>query len=68
MFSRFTTHLNNKGETYWEHLFQAWRLAWNCMNMSVIFFIHGICPFLFEHTGTDRFVQLYNSVNKRNKL
>ena len=68
MFSFLTTHLDNKGETYWEHLFQAWNLAWNCTCMSMIFFIHGICPFLFERTGTDKFIQLHSIVTKRNKL
>jgi hypothetical protein len=60
----FTDHPYAGGYTYFEHLKRASYLGSKCIYAGCILFIHGIFPFLFEHTGSDTIKKLNAEINK----
>ena len=56
----FTRHPNSVGETYGEHLKVATSFGWPLLKAGCACIIHGICPFLFEKTGSKTIVEQHN--------
>jgi hypothetical protein len=53
-----TTHLQNHGKTYIQHLLIAWTYAYKLGIMAIIAFIHGILPFAFQTYVTDKIKEM----------
>jgi hypothetical protein len=46
------SHLTKSGQTYLEHLCDAWSYSIKAYIASCVFFIHGLIPDTFIHTGS----------------
>ena len=51
-------HLEEINMGYFEHLFQAWRMA-------IILFVHGILPMYWKNTVSNEIMDFHNSVEKK---
>ena len=63
--SLLTDHLNEVGETYFEHLAKAVGFAAKMLTVAGIFLVHAVLPFLFVRTGSDRVGRLYEAMVRR---
>jgi hypothetical protein len=54
-----TRHPASVGETYWQHLRCAWGFALQMLLGAMACLIHGLLPFLFQHTASDQVRQLH---------
>lgn len=65
MDNMFTKHPHQVGETYLQHLKFASLFGMNMMIGGLACFIHGIFPFLFEKTGSDKLISMTSNFVKR---
>ena len=56
----FTRHLDEVGETYFQHFYHASRGAMTLAFASIVCLIHAFFPFLFEKTGSNCIRHLYD--------
>ena len=59
---RVTRHLNEANQGYFEHLSDSWGYAAKTSLASLSFFVHGLLPFTFEHTGSDHLKAVHDKV------
>ncbi|MDH3691872.1 MAG: DUF6356 family protein [Gammaproteobacteria bacterium] len=66
--SVLTKHLDDVGETYFQHLGHAMSFARAMFLGSLACFLHALFPFLFEKTGSGCISRLYDKmvINRRN--
>ena len=62
----FNKHPNEVGETYFEHLVEAWRYSLSLFRLFLIAFIHGILPFIFKKTVSEKIIKMGNELKNRN--
>ena len=60
MFRAFTDHPETVGETYLEHMGSAWSFAGGMLLGAGACFLHGVLPFAFQKTGSQRIAGLYD--------
>ena len=56
---RWTQHLDDVNETYFEHMGNAMSFAGHMLTGAIACAIHAIAPGLFESTGSDRIKYLH---------
>ena len=56
----FTDHPASVGETYSQHLCSAWYFSAHMLFGAFCCFMHGLLPFLFEKTGSNRIAHLHD--------
>lgn len=61
--SKTENHLKAAGKTYWQHLYGASKTAVECFHAGAAAIIHGVLPFLFEHTASDKIRKMYSRQN-----
>ncbi len=61
----FKEHPNSVGETYLQHLLKAFSFGIKLMLMSLQAFIHGIFPWCFEHSVSDKIRNLNDVLQQR---
>jgi len=67
--NRLTRHLRENGQGYFEHARDAWTYGAKSAIASTAFFIHGILPFTFEHTGSEKINGIHQHIkNKMDKI
>ena len=59
-------HLKSVDENYFKHIFEAWFISLITISAGLICFIHGLFPFLFQHTASDMIKYIINRVEQRN--
>lgn len=59
------THLDEVGETYWQHLFFAVRIALILFITSFLVLLHAIFPFMLKQTGSTVIQGLYDLLEDR---
>ena len=57
--SFLTDHLDEVGESYWEHMLKASRFAVAMLVGGIACFVHALLPFLFVRTGSARIRHLH---------
>ena len=62
----FNKHPKELGETYFEHLVEAWRYSLSLFRLFLIAFIHGILPFIFKKTVSEKIIKMGNELKNRN--
>ena len=62
----FNKHPKEVGETYFEHLVEAWRYSLSLYRLFLIAFIPGILPFIFKKTVSEKIIKMGNELNNRN--
>lgn len=61
----FTDHPHAVGETYRQHLGVATRFGFAMILAGLASVIHGLCPWLFQTTGSRTVKRLYNRLTGR---
>ena len=65
----FTAHPRSVGETYFEHMRVASSFGWPMLAAGMACLLHGIFPFLFQHTGSTVVRRLHaRMVNNRDRV
>ena len=67
IFTLFTKHPHAVGETYFEHMKNAMKVAFKVQIVVFVILIHAVFPFLFEHTGSDDIEKLNKELQQRKK-
>ena len=65
--SLFTNHPHSVGETYFEHMRKAMKVAFKVQVVVFIILIHSVFPFLFEHLGSEEIEKINNDLQNRRK-
>tara|TARA_R110002110_G_scaffold149790_1_gene341185 strand:+ start:245 stop:484 length:240 start_codon:yes stop_codon:yes gene_type:complete len=63
----FTEHLEKQDETYFQHMWSAWKI---CVILKILLFkcfIHSIFPFLFTTAVSDK-IGCLQKITKRGKV
>ena len=55
----FTDHPDSVGETYLEHMGQAWGFAATMATGALCCLLHGVFPFAFQKSGSRRIIELH---------
>ena len=63
--NKFIKHPNSIGETYSQHLLKAFSFGCRFLSLSVLCFVHGVFPFAFEHTTSDKLKCLNDTLQQR---
>jgi Family of unknown function (DUF6356) len=61
----FTTHPQDTGETYWEHLWFTLRMSSRFLSTTIVILIHGIFPFLLMREGSEQIEKIYRIIKQR---
>ena len=61
----FTRHPHSIGETYLEHMNKAVDTDIKIQLVTFILLTHAVCPFLFEHTASDKLYKITKSLQQR---
>ena len=62
----FNKHPHEVGETYFQHLIAAWKYSFNLFGLFVIALIHGLFPFIFKKTVSEKIIKMSEKLQKRN--
>ena len=65
MLNLFNKHPNEVGETYLQHLIIAWKFSFKLFRLFVIALFHGIFPFIFKKTVSDKIIKMGDELKKR---
>lgn len=58
-------HLEEAGETYFEHMINAMKISWFLFYLGGCCFIHALVPFLFEKGVSSKLDELIELVNRK---
>jgi hypothetical protein len=61
----FTEHPHSVGETYGEHLKVASSFGFALIGAGLASLLHGLCPWLFQSTGSRTIKRLYHRLTGR---
>ena len=61
----FTTHPQETGETYIEHLWFTFKMSVRFVFVSIILMTHGIFPFLFTRAASSQIERVYVIMKNR---
>lgn len=64
---KFTEHLREQEETYFEHMWGAWKIVWFLKKLELKCFIHSIFPFLYTTAVSDK-IECLKELCERNKI
>ena len=59
-------HLEDQNETYFEHMFAAWRVVWTLKILEMKCLVHSFFPFLFT-TAVSEKIECLEKMTKRSK-
>jgi len=60
-------HLENQGETYFQHMYSALKIVWVLKTIEVKCIIHSICPFLYTTALSEKIDYLQKLALRREK-
>ena len=61
----FNKHLNEIGETYFEHMFNAVRYSFTFFLLGFVSIIHAVFPFLFSKTASCVIQEMSDHIKER---
>ncbi len=64
--TKFTEHLRAQGETYFEHMWGAWKIVWFLKKLELKCFVHSIFPFLYTTAVSDK-IECLKEMTERGK-
>jgi hypothetical protein len=65
MCEKFSEHPNKVGESYAKHLVYAWKKSFCFLKISIVCFIHGLFPFIWETRASDRVKEVSEEMENR---
>ena len=66
MTNLFNKHPHEVGETYLQHLIIAWKYGLSLFQLFMIALIHGLFPFIFKKTVSDKIIKMGDELMNRN--
>ena len=63
----FAQHPKEVGETYFQHMLQAWRFAATFFLLFFVAIIHSVLPFLFRKTASCVIQEMAKHMGEREK-
>ena len=66
LLERTRKHLKDQNETYFQHMWAAWKIVYSLSVIGFKCFIHSVCPFLFT-TALSEKIDCLNKMTKRNE-
>lgn len=63
--ARLTSHLDEVGETYLEHMAAAWAIGFRALGAGAACMVHGMAPFWFTKTGSRAIEALHRDITGR---
>ncbi len=64
MFQESKTHLSSVKESYFEHMFVAFRYGFSCIVAGVMALIHGLIPACFQEAASRKVQRLADKGRK----
>jgi len=61
----FTKHPQEVGESYFQHLWEAWKYSFSLFLLFLISFIHSIFPFVFKDTTSSKIIKMAEDLKTR---
>lgn len=61
-------HLQENNQSYFQHMKDAFSLAGKSFLATISFFVHGVFPMIFTHTGSDWICDCKNFIEEKNKI
>ena len=61
----FTKHPKEVGETYFQHLWVAFKYSFKLLLLFIISFIHSIFPFIFKTTVSAKIIEMAEQLKNR---
>ena len=65
MIKKSKQHLKSVNENYFEHMLVAFKVSSNMFCGSLLAFIHGLIPGLFQNSASIKIKELYEFINKK---
>ena len=62
----FNEHPSEAGETYLQHLMTACKYSFSLFRLFMIALIHGIFPFIFKKTVSEKIIKMGDELKNRN--
>lgn len=62
----FTEHPNSVNETYFQHMFYAFRCGSKLICSGLCCLVHGFFPFSFKTVASDTIINMYEHIKLRN--
>lgn len=59
-------HLKEQNETYFQHMFSAWRIVWILNVMELKCLVHSFFPFLYTKSVSEK-IECLEKMTKRNQ-
>lgn len=60
-------HLRENDQNYFAHMKDAWMFSVKTFAASTAFFIHGVFPFAFKHTGSSLVNNVQTFIKKKDE-
>jgi len=61
------SHLEEAGETYFQHFSRAIILSLNLLIMSIVCLVHSLLPFIFTTYVSDKIREIYSYIDQLKK-
>jgi len=65
MIKKSKQHLKSVNENYFKHMLVAFKVSYNMFCGSLLAFIHGVIPGLFQNDASIKIKDLYEFINKK---
>ena len=65
-FKNWRKHLEEQNETYFQHMFAAWRIVWTLKVLELKCLAHSFFPFLFT-TAVSEKIECLEKMTQRSK-
>mgnify|MGYP001309057300 CR=1 FL=1 len=66
MLSKFTKHLEEQNETYFQHMVSAWRIIFLLKKIEIKCFVHSLLPFVYTNAVSSQ-IECLNKITNREK-
>lgn len=68
MLKNFTKHPSKQGETYLQHMWSAWQIAWLLISLTAKCMVHSVFPFLYTNAISSKIECLNKMTNRKDDL
>lgn len=68
MLRKCQTHLDSVHESYLQHMRFACGVGLRLLGAGMAVIIHGLCPAIFEFTGSRTILKLHDHIKARSKI
>ena len=66
LLERTRKHLEDQNETYFQHMWGAWKIVYLLKTLEIKCLVHSVCPFLYTKAVSEK-IDCLQEMTKRNK-